>query len=115
MEERIEVEVVELFPSIVLLLLTIMVIAGILLYLKIRRNYASRNTTDLYLEKLALLSSRERQVFDEILKYKSLKEIAETLYIEVSTVKSHANKIYKLFGVKNKRELLAKLLGFHNA
>ncbi|MEW7291107.1 response regulator transcription factor [Aquimarina sp. 2304DJ70-9] len=109
MEEHIEVEVIELFPGILLLSFTVITIIGIFLYFKNRRNHVSQESCDPYLQKLALLSSRERQVLGEILKYKSLKEIGETLFIEVSTVKSHANRIYKLFGVKNKKELQISL------
>ncbi len=115
MKEQIEVEVIELFPSILLLSFTLIIIVGMFLYFKNKKGNSNIKHVNPYTHEISLLSVRERQVFDELLKYKSLKEIAETLFIEVSTVKSHANKIYKLFGVKNKRELLGKLLANNNA
>jgi DNA-binding CsgD family transcriptional regulator len=55
---------------------------------------------------LELLSKRENEVALEI--YNGLKygEIAEKLFISISSVKKHANSIYKKLEIKNNRELL---------
>jgi len=53
-----------------------------------------------------LLSKREREVLYHIQLGKSNKEIAEAMFIEVSTVKSHQTKIYQKLGVKSRNELL---------
>jgi DNA-binding NarL/FixJ family response regulator len=39
-------------------------------------------------------------------KGRSNKEIAQELHIEVSTVKSHLNKIYSRLGVKSRKEIV---------
>ncbi len=105
-----QIEVEEEINGGIIFLLVVIFMVGLFYLLKNKKKDSNVNSENPYTHKIGQLSVRERQVFDEILKYKSLKEIAEALFIEVSTVKSHANKIYKLFGVKNKRELLSKLL-----
>jgi len=54
--------------------------------------------------KLLDLSLRQREVFDLILKGKSNKEITAELNIELSTLKTHINQIYKTLGIKSRRE-----------
>ncbi len=109
MEEEIEIESIELFPIFVLLSITVIICVAMFLYFKYRNSYGLQESNDSYLQKVAHLSHREKQVLDEIVQYKSQKEIAKILFIEVSTVKSHANKIYKVFDVKNRHELLKVL------
>lgn len=50
------------------------------------------------------LSSRQREVFDLIVEGKSNKEITAVLNIELSTLKTHINQIYKILGIKNRKE-----------
>lgn len=52
------------------------------------------------------LTQREKEVIDLIIQGKKNKEIAEELFIDISTVKSHVNKIYKKTGVKNRKGFL---------
>jgi len=52
----------------------------------------------------ALLTSKEAEIFALISSGKSNKEIASELYIEVSTVKTHINKLYSKLGVNNRKE-----------
>jgi len=54
--------------------------------------------------KLLELSLRQKAVFDLILKGKSNKEITAELNIELSTLKTHINQIYKILGIKSRRE-----------
>ncbi len=54
--------------------------------------------------KLSGLSLRQKAVFDLILKGKSNKEITAELNIELSTLKTHINQIYKILGIKSRRE-----------
>ncbi|MGV8964269.1 MAG: helix-turn-helix domain-containing protein [Candidatus Saccharimonadaceae bacterium] len=54
--------------------------------------------------KLFELSLRQKAVFDLILKGKSNKEITAELNIELSTLKTHINQIYKILGIKSRRE-----------
>jgi len=50
------------------------------------------------------MSRQEEKILALIKQGMSNKEIAQELYIEVSTVKSHINKLYAKLGVKNRKE-----------
>ena len=52
------------------------------------------------------LSKREYELMLLLTKGKTYTEIAQELFISVSTVKSHTNKIYKKTGAKNRIELI---------
>ena len=67
---------------------------------------SEKNTQDSF---YSLLSSREIEVLRLISAGKSNKEIASTLYVALSTVKTHINNIYKILEVKNRREVIEKL------
>lgn len=54
--------------------------------------------------KLLELSMRQREVFDLIIQGKSNKEITAELHIELSTLKTHINQIYKILGIKSRKE-----------
>ena len=54
--------------------------------------------------KLNELSAKQREVFDLIVQGKSNKEIIATMVIELSTLKSHINQIYKKLGITSRRE-----------
>ncbi len=51
------------------------------------------------------LSDREKQVLDLISSGRKNREIAELLFVDISTVKTHVNNIYKKTGLKNRNEL----------
>ncbi|MBN2348543.1 MAG: helix-turn-helix transcriptional regulator [Bacteroidales bacterium] len=51
------------------------------------------------------LSLREREIFELILKGKTNKEIAAILFIDICTVKTHINNIYKKIGVNTRIEI----------
>ncbi len=53
-----------------------------------------------------LLTLKEQEILDLIQQGKSNKEIASLLFIEISTVKTHINKIYAKLGVKSRKEVL---------
>ncbi len=55
-------------------------------------------------EKLDLLTSRQQQVFQLILQNKTNKQISEELFIELSTLKTHINKIYKVLEINSRKE-----------
>lgn len=50
------------------------------------------------------LSEREQEIFTFLTQGKSNKEIAETLFISVNTVKYHIKKIYSKLNIKNREE-----------
>lgn len=52
------------------------------------------------------ISNREQEIIQLILKGKSNKEIEDSLYISLPTVKSHIYSVYRKLGVKNRLELI---------
>lgn len=52
------------------------------------------------------LTDREKEVIKLIFEGKKNKQICEELFVELSTVKSHLNNIYKKTGAKNRKELI---------
>lgn len=61
-----------------------------------------RKTKNFLLEKL---TNQEQKILDLMMENKSNKEIAETMFISLSTVKSHVNNIYKKFDVQSRDEI----------
>ena len=55
------------------------------------------------------LTSKEKEVTLLILEKKKNQEIANELFVELSTIKTHINNIYKKVGVKNRKELFKEL------
>ena len=53
------------------------------------------------------ITSREREVIALIVEGKKNKEIADVLFVDVSTIKSHINSIYRKTGVSNRQSLIA--------
>lgn len=56
----------------------------------------------------ALLSLREQQVLELLLSGSSYRQIADTLFISLPTVKSHIQHIYQKLGVKRRADLLVR-------
>lgn len=67
----------------------------------------SKSNPFLFKNKIDLLTNRQREIFDLIGKGKSNKEIINELFIELSTLKTHINKIYKTLGITNRKEARA--------
>ncbi len=55
------------------------------------------------------LTSKEKEVTIMILKKKKNQEIADEMFVELSTIKTHINNIYKKIGIKNRKELFEKM------
>jgi len=55
---------------------------------------------------LASLSSREMEVFEQLLSDKTLSAIAEELYISHSTVHFHCKNIYRKLGISSRRQFI---------
>ncbi|GAB4274032.1 response regulator transcription factor [Thermincola ferriacetica] len=60
------------------------------------------------LSRFVTLSNRERQIFSLIAKGQTAGEIAGTIGISVTTVKTYRKRIYKKLGIKNKIDCLNK-------
>ncbi len=56
----------------------------------------------------SVLTLREVEVYLRLLENKTNSEIADELFIEESTLKSHINRIYKKLDVRNRRALIQK-------
>lgn len=56
-------------------------------------------------DKIDQLTERQKEVFELIIAGKSNKEITSTLFIELSTLKTHINQIYKKLNVKSRKEV----------
>lgn len=98
--------------SVILVLILILIA---LIWIKIEKN----KTTDLIAliktertanrpnekSKLDELSAKQKQVFDLIVAGKSNKEIMDELFIELSTLKTHINKIYKILGIASRKQV----------
>ncbi len=57
-----------------------------------------------------LLTKRERQVFDLLIKNKTTKEIALELNISEKTVRNHISNVMQKLGVKGRAQAVVELL-----
>nr|NIM15547.1 hypothetical protein [Candidatus Aminicenantes bacterium]NIM82299.1 hypothetical protein [Candidatus Aminicenantes bacterium]NIN21682.1 hypothetical protein [Candidatus Aminicenantes bacterium]NIN45491.1 hypothetical protein [Candidatus Aminicenantes bacterium]NIN88322.1 hypothetical protein [Candidatus Aminicenantes bacterium] len=86
--------------------------AVVLLYLWYRarvKRLTLRLKTEAEMERLFIkynISPREQEIIHLILRGKSNREIEDTLFISLTTVKTHVYNIYKKFGAKNRLELI---------
>ncbi|BAO74876.1 response regulator transcription factor [Winogradskyella sp. PG-2] len=78
----------------------IIAFSGILNLFLLYRNWQRRQSTTKDLK--AKLSKQEQVVLDHLLQDKTNKDIAESLFLSVSTVKSHTNNIYKKLNVQSR-------------
>mgnify|MGYP001554586929 CR=1 FL=1 len=58
----------------------------------------------------SIFSNREKEIVHLIMNGESYKEIAQSLFISINTVKTHLKNIYKKAGVNNKKELIHHIL-----
>ncbi|MEO6818834.1 MAG: helix-turn-helix transcriptional regulator [Ginsengibacter sp.] len=114
---RIDSKKVKLFwsdyPSVAILLALIIAVIAVI-WLSIEKQKTQLMISNLQKEnaekntkkdnKLSELSLRQKEVFDLILKGNSNKEIIAALHIELSTLKTHINQIYRILGIKNRKE-----------
>ena len=85
----------------IILLLLLVVIGGlVLLIFQLKRKNIRRP--------LIVLSKQEKNIQGLILEGKSNKEIADELFISLSTVKTHISNIYSKLHISNRQELLHK-------
>jgi DNA-binding CsgD family transcriptional regulator len=66
----------------------------------------SKQTDDFDLAYQERITEREKEVICQILNGKKNKEISVELFVDISTIKSHINNIYRKTGVKNRKELI---------
>lgn len=58
----------------------------------------------------SILTKREKEVFDLLVKNKTTKEIAETLDISEKTVRNHISNVMQKLGVKGRAAAVVELL-----
>lgn len=59
---------------------------------------------------LRLLTRREREIYELLYSPMTIKEMANHMFITVGSVKFHLTTIYKKCKVKNRNQLLGKIL-----
>ncbi len=106
------------YPFIAMLLVIISLILSIL-WIRIEKHKtqiiinkiknSNKNNSINIDKKINQLTKRQREVFDLIQQGKSNKEIIDNLFIELSTLKTHINNIYKTLEISNRKE--AKIFG----
>lgn len=77
---------------------------GVNAWLFLRHRQSKHQKTESLTQKL---SKQERVVLDHMLQNKSNKDIAESLFLSVSTVKTHINNIYKKLNVQSRDDVKA--------
>ena len=87
---------------IILLSFLIIISIGVIIFLMQKLKKCSTNNKKFKIENL---TSKEKEIIDLILEGKSNKEIAEILYVSLSTVKTHINNIYGKINIKSRKEL----------
>lgn len=92
--------------------LCLLLLAGLvfLVYRFRKKRLTSKLQKDVILQKLFDkhgLSPREQEIIPYILDGKSNKEIEDTLFISLATVKSHVYNIFKKMGIKSRVELIS--------
>ena len=68
----------------------------------------SNKNIEIKKNRLNKLTSREKEIIQLIIKRNKNIEIANELFVELSTIKSHINNIYKKENVNNREELIEK-------
>lgn len=81
------------------LLLAISVLLNLLLFIRWRRSKYKKNNS------LQKLTRQERKIVDHIISGMSNKEIADELFVSVSTVKTHINNLYKKLDISDRNDI----------
>jgi len=68
----------------------------------------TKESTETIAEFETNLTDREKEIVLLIIQRKKNIEIANALFVELSTIKSHINNIYKKENVKNRKEIIQK-------
>jgi len=62
------------------------------------------------LERSSILTPREREVFELLVKDKTTKEIARELFISEKTVRNHISNVIQKLGVKGRSQAVVELV-----
>ncbi len=58
----------------------------------------------------SILSKREREIFNQLIKNKTTKEIGDTLHISEKTVRNHISNVMQKLGVKGRASAVVELI-----
>ena len=58
----------------------------------------------------SVLTKREKEVFDLLIRNKSTKEIADLLFISEKTVRNHISNVMQRLGVKGRAQAVVELI-----
>jgi len=92
---------------IINIILGFLCLGFLLRILKLEKDLARSKSTPKKMES-TLLTNQEKKILHLIAQGKLNKEIAGELFIELSTVKTHINKIYSKLEVKNRQEVIER-------
>lgn len=95
-----------LLAETVIILLLIIFLVGLyrrLLKMRNTQNDASNNKKNVF----DGLTSKQKEILSHLAEGKTNKEIAQALYVELSTVKTHINNIYRQLNVSTRKEAVA--------
>tara|TARA_B100001989_G_C24525017_1_gene458128 strand:+ start:818 stop:1591 length:774 start_codon:yes stop_codon:yes gene_type:complete len=94
------------FRFLIFFCVTALILAIIIFYSKLTVYY---KRTLFNLLSIYTITMRESEIILAIVEGKSNKDIAQLLFIEQSTVKTHLSRIYKKLGVDSRTQLVAKI------
>jgi len=89
--------------AIVIFLLLILVVWLVIMQRKLRLNQASDSNSKSPYDNL---TTKQQEILSMLANGKTNKEIAQELFVEVSTVKTHINNIYRQLNVSNRKEAI---------
>lgn len=94
------------YQSIIYVLVVLLLVSLVVNFIIIRKNRLSnKNKRTLPIDYKTILSPQEQKVFELISQKLSNKEIAEKLFISLSTVKTHINNIYTKLSISSRNEI----------
>ena len=103
-----------LFPMQIIRIVELVVEGGIVCIPRIGPNFFCTDSNARTGPKLNLLTGREREVLSKLEKSYSNQEIAASLCISESTVKTHLRNIFKKLEVHNRTEALVTIMQYAN-
>ncbi len=110
LEVGVDAYVGSMAPGYLTRILELVCRGGIMVFPSILKNHIKKiltNSDQAALRQVEVLTGREREIYNLLVKKYSNKEIARRLFISESTVKSHVRSIFRKIGVKNRSNLNA--------
>jgi len=89
--------------SVILYLLGVLLLISILINIVLLKK--TKQKKELKIDYKTILTPQEQKVFELMHQKTSNKNIADTLFISVSTVKTHINNIYSKLGISSRKEI----------